>query len=803
MTRIQSLAVTLLCLLSALTTRGAQGYGTPDVERFHASTVYYLTLQDAAGKSINSRFATMPQAIGAFVGGELRGTASWQPIGDDRQVLVMRVWGDDADPATISIHLLDGLLEYELAEQPFGRGSEATFGEPSKPIALTFTAVTSLQLSPSTVSVLLGGRQTVSPVLMPQEHSRLLTELTYSYTAGGTSGVFSVDEAGIVTGQAVGQGLLTVRAMSGSQEVLAATASVAVLTQSVGVTGIRNDMPSLTIDRQVGESFRLAFTLLPENATDRRVDYRISDYDVLTYAEDEQGQTTFTCIGTGTSTITVTSADNSQVSLVYTVNVTQPVAPVITFPASITLSRLRDTALTLTHTNAAQSSVQPALVGIVIADGPHGWTAATATGRGLTWSLRGRAVGQYDYYVTYDGQRMTSSDGKPTGRLTIPAEISYSNGWDWISIYAPLPFALTNPATGDYLPALNIDSQNRIIEIRSQQAALYNDPTLGLFGDITSLTPADGAYKIKSNYEDANAAAKTFSITLPAQTDPSTVADMMPAVGRGYTWIGYPHEQDHSLATLQRYLSKRAAKGDLIVGQQAFIEYDGTQWVGSLKNFQAGRGYLYYTARDTTFRLDWGDYYLPQEQTAPAAPAAPVWRSAARRHASTMTVVASLGRQVDAGRYSIGAFVGDECRGWGEAAGDDGRFFISVGGETGETVSFMLYDREHDTYTDLDGTLRFTMAAGSIERPFVLHVSDATLGIDTPKDAGRFAITLSGQQLVVNGCSSQPRIGIYNLAGRLLLASRQTVTDVSHLPQGVYVVSVSDGTAEQTFKITK
>lgn len=451
---------------------------------------------------------------------------------------------------------------------------------------------------------------------------------------------------------------------------------------------------------------------------------------------------------------------------------------VITFPDRITLSKLHDVQATFTHVNPNMTSVDPAQVAVTIANGPHGWTAATATGNGLQWTMRGMAVGEYDYYVTYGGKRMLTNSGKQTGKLVIPAEVGFENGWDWISFYVPTSYALVDATTGDYLSSLNVNSENQVIEIRSQQGAIYNDPKTGIFGDITQLTAADGAYKIKSTFDDSHEATKVFN--LGTTVDGTATAAMMPMVEPGYTWIGYPHEQNHTLATLKDQLSATATEGDRIIGHGSFIEFNGVQWLGSLQVFEAGKGYIYYTENASPFRLNWGDYYLPQEPEAVTPASRSPWHYDRHSFATNMSVVASLPQEMqgDGDRYVIGAFVGDECRGYGETADGD-RLFITISGTAGEKFSLRLYDRETGRTIDVKEKLNYRMTAGSLANPMTLHTT--TQGIediyDLPIDDLRFGHT-------------------YDLRG-------YQIDNRTSANRKLHIIPVSDGTTTKTIKIIK
>ena len=64
---------------------------------------------------------------------------------------------------------------------------------------------------------------------------------------------------------------------------------------------------------------------------------------------------------------------------------------------------------------------------------------------------------------------------------------------------------------------------------------------------------------------------------------------------------------------------------------------------------------------------------------------ASVWNFDGSRFANTMAIIGQLEMNDDASDYTIGAFVGDECRGEGKVV--NGTAYISVVGEAGETVS--------------------------------------------------------------------------------------------------------------------
>ena len=110
-----------------------------------------------------------------------------------------------------------------------------------------------------------------------------------------------------------------------------------------------------------------------------------------------------------------------------------------------------------------------------------------------------------------------------------------------------------------------------------------------------------------------------------------------------------------------------------------------------------------------------------------------------------MTIVATLPNAAD---YSIGAFVGEECRGIGQAVSGD-IVFINVAGKAGEKVHFKLYNKHLETFADLEGTLTYAAAAGSLKAPILM--GDVITGISsTPRDASlmrKDCYNLNGQRV--------------------------------------------------------
>ena len=143
------------------------------------------------------------------------------------------------------------------------------------------------------------------------------------------------------------------------------------------------------------------------------------------------------------------------------------------------------------------------------------------------------------------------------------------------------------------------------------------------------------------------------------------------------------------------------------------------------------------------------------------------------RFANSMAIVA----QVDVENcedYTIGAFVGDECRGEGKFI--NGKAFISVGGESGENISFRLLNKWTGELLDVAQEIPFGDMAGSISAPVLMGTIDGTTGI-----------------VDINTIDSNNVEAIYDITGR----------KVEQMTEGIYVIKVREGDKIVTKKVRK
>ncbi len=327
-------------------------------------------------------------------------------------------------------------------------------------------------------------------------------------------------------------------------------------------------------------------------------------------------------------------------------------------------------------------------------------------------------------------------------RQIIDQCIDLAEGWNWTS---------TNVATevNAFLDPIK-EKTSRLV---SQTQELINDAEYGLVGGLQTMEVTAG-YKLKM--EEEATANLTGNFADPAAT--------LVRMKKGWNWIGYVPMVALPVETALENL--QATAGDKLVCKDGFAEYDGSAWVPADIVMEPGKGYMYKSAKDMTFKYS----------SATSAPAASrqrcqvssdqqsPWQYDAYRYPDNMTIVAQVADVEE--QVTVGAFCGDECRGIGRWVND--KLFIGVQGSAGsdEVISFRCYDSTTDEIVPVAETILFDGDShGSLAAPIRLTLQGIATGIDANSVSGTF--------------------DVYSTSGLLV---RRHVTSLHGLASGVYLV---------------
>lgn len=561
------------------------------------------------------------------------------------------------------------------------------------------------------------------------------------------------DEASdaIVDGVAYQPGVYNIDIVADANEKIRLTVTVVInkieapesISLNIGESYIRK----LTGEIQVlpmSEEMSFTYTLAPKSDTDA--------------AAFENGVATTA----GEYTLLVMCNENPKATAEITVFVLTPIK--LDFPSSLTLSKFKDTEFKITLVEG--DNFEAGYLWVYVHGGedvmpgvgePVECTPVEGS-RNMEWIIRANLCGYNYMTVEYKGEWMTNKEGADMVELKTPVEIPFNHqGWDWI--YYPANYDLVTE-DGNYRPWMNIDSNNRIIDLRSQTDLLYNDEKHGLFGTIWSLSAQDGMYKIKAAYEDPFDAM----IVDDGHGDFYWDRYAIKPIVKGYNWIGYTNEWDLTIDdfnTINEY--NQAAAGDAIIGKDGFAEYDDVtgRWIAQ-DGFvlKAGKGYLYYSNSEGEKTLSFDAYPSESDeaQSKPAIRKTNIWKYDAGAFADNMAVIAEISALQSPEQYTIGAFVDGECRGEGNFVTGN-KMMVSVAGKAGENVTFRLYNTVTGQYSDIAESLTYAQKAGSLKKPVrftapsVTGISDVTF--DSVNDANAI-YDLNGRRV-----NSMDKSGMY------------------------------------------
>jgi hypothetical protein len=477
----------------------------------------------------------------------------------------------------------------------------------------------------------------------------------------------------------------------------------------------------------------------------------------------------------GTYEVTVTTVAEPKLTKTVTVQVYEKMQ--FTYPSTIVASTKGETTFKLRYiTEGLGIDLDKLEVYFSGNNNEWGYTPGIymSDDNGLEWTITAsELVGEYTISVYYDNEEIQSDEADIYGcTVYVNAEVSFNpNGWDWIYVPGPV----------ENLDALNVDENNKVIEIRSQTGMLYNDPEYGFFGDIYGLGSWDGMYKIKSSFADESL---SFINAGPYWEE------SYKTLRRGYNWIGYTQQWDMHLYEFNRSIvwgQNTFSEGDFILSKDGSIIYDSEQeeWISADDNFmfEVGKGYIYYAAEQP--QMECMTFYSNKYMESDAARTKArktkvqqesVWQYDASQFADNMGIVAELKNVDIPANYTIGAFVDGECRGKGKIVKGN-IALINVAGKAGETVTFRLHNEMTGEYSDIKESAAYSMMAGSLAAPLALTAD------------GNGTTDING----VADIDEDDIVAIYTLNGK----------KVTEMTEGIYIIQVRENGKIVTKKVKK
>ena len=545
------------------------------------------------------------------------------------------------------------------------------------------------------------------------------------------------------------------------------------------VTSIElGDVPStIWLGTDGVHAFSINVKVSPDDATDKSLTVTSSNEKAVTVGDGVDGVYTFDAVGKGTAVLTFTSVDNPSVSVTREITVKRKVEEIMVegleselyndgVPMNVTVTILPEDAdydmSKLSYRTELYSDFKPeGWEFITIEEGDvmdAGMLQFIVTGR----SLCNNANIVFAYDATEQGDE---SNIESWNEVRVLEKVRFNTKWNWVSF--------VSAGLSAY------EMEGSLEEARSQTSLIIHDPNWGLFGNLSWMDPSE-AYKINMKEE-----AKVLEYRLMeggAIYEDGTVDDKV--LEHGWNWESYPYEYSYPVANI--FDATQFNEGDIILSKEDGMTTvtDGA-WEGNLETLRPNQGYLIYSNTEGEYSVTMPNRYKDLEQGyfEDMAQATnmhrSVWSYDGSRFANTMAIIGKFNIE-DAADYTIGAFVGDECRGEGKFV--NGRAYITAAGEAGEVVTLRLYNTWTGEYIEVEGAVEFTDMAGSVKAP-VCFKAGAVTGIE---NAATNALTIQGHVATAEGT-----IQILDVQGKVIAEGYQRI-DFSHLGQGVYVVKAGD-----------
>ncbi len=353
------------------------------------------------------------------------------------------------------------------------------------------------------------------------------------------------------------------------------------------------------------------------------------------------------------------------------------------------------------------------------------------------WIITPQRVGEGTVNLTYQNYGCET-------QLNVSQHLKKEAGWHWISLYG-----------GGVDVSKYFDNAQ---ELRSQSALVYNDPKYGFFGDLQRL-------EVRNCYKMQVKEGQTVDFIIPecySYRDDTTHVDL----STQWNWMANRYCKNHSFDDVFKYI-KLPDNAVILSKSDGMATYADGAWSSTIKTWKAGEGYLVYLpegSMEVTFPYESSLPTVASENTDVKHAAArinKVWNYDSRRFADNMAIIAKGTAELEEGRHTIGAFVGDECRGEGFVV--NGRILMTVNGKADEKITFKLYDNQTGSVTDLADEMKFSDIAGTFAKPVILHT--VVSGVENVGTDNEVSMSVSGNNILVDGADNGA-VEVYTLSGQ-------------------------------------
>ena len=372
--------------------------------------------------------------------------------------------------------------------------------------------------------------------------------------------------------------------------------------------------------------------------------------------------------------------------------------------------------------------------------------------------------------------------------------MNLAKGWNWISSnLSDEGFQKVK----DFIKPI----ENKVERLVGFDSELIRDPQLGLTGDLITLAPS-ASFLMQTNSVVDN------TWTGHAYKPEVTTVNLK----KGWNWISYQPIYENSLEKSLEALVP--SEGDIIKNYTQFATYSGGKWEGTLTTMAPGIGYMYYSGQSKSFHYTMQRVFPVEanaKKMAMAETAFP-WHFDSHKYPYNMNLIAVVqadGNIAPAGLFTVGAFVGDECRGVGQYVGD--KLYMTIYGDVNMStnLTFKAIENSSQQEYDIVETVKFSNTLlGSVSSPYKLTISGAT-GVNKIVDKGDYNIYPNPVRntLYVNG-DLESLNSVYVIGNNGVIVAKtdnysENGLNISSLIEGTYIVVLKTSAGSVVKRILK
>lgn len=258
------------------------------------------------------------------------------------------------------------------------------------------------------------------------------------------------------------------------------------------------------------------------------------------------------------------------------------------------------------------------------------------------------------------------------------------------------------------------------------------------------------------------------------------------------------------------------SENDVIKSLTEFSIFNNGKWYGTLSYMRPGEGYLYLSNKNMTFNYPVTRVFELEPQSSKqihlAENLSSPWNVDAHAYQDNMTIVARLldknEQELPPGVYTVGAFVGDDCRGVGQWIDD--RLYLLIHGDNGlsDNIEFKAFNNASGDIESVINTMTFANSAhGNINNPVDLKLADYPItdinGIyGNDKNYSIYPVPVRDRLYVNGDVDNIINIKVLSINGKLMIEDQYNDgIDVSQLDAGTYIACIvtNNGTIYKKF----